>query len=409
MPVVETVNIEDVYPLQDEYGNSLASRDYSIKANQEYVKELARSMKSKGGVPDELVTLVRDGGIYRIKAGNSRVEAMRLLGTKAFPAIIDDEDTVQSVIETVIRTNTKKKYEAVEESRFVQQLAMFGTDEYVAEVSGIEAEKVAKIRRVMGVVDDAGQDMTLTRMILMDEFIDDAEAMKALTNCPERECDAVAERFRAKRRRSAAEDELLQAIRSRGIDVIADAKGMSLVRTVQKPSDIPAELPDGVVAAKHSVPGFYMLMQPARRDEAVDDERERGRADFETMRYRQREGARRRAAWIASKFSDNNGLGSLKSLCALVKDDPNRFGPNEKAFMRLAEIENMPVGPAEIAKRFIAVNSDCILDVHGKPRKAACQSYISLLDAMEQDGYEPDEDEQQIYQAAHDSLEGLRK
>lgn len=409
MQVIETVSIDDVYPLQDEYGNNLASRDYSIKANQEYVKELARSMESKGGVPDELVTLVRDGGIYRIKAGNSRVEAMKLLGTKTFPAIIDDEDTVQSVIETVIRTNTKKKYEAVEESRFVQQLAMFGTDEYVADVSGIEVEKVAKIRRVMGAVDDAGQDMTLTRMILMDEFIGDAEAIAALTNCPERECDAIAERFRAKRRRSAAEDELLQAIQSRGINVVADATGMNLVRTVQKPSDIPTELPDGVVAAKHSVPGFYMLMQPAKPAEVVDDERERGRADFEAMRYRQREGTRRRAAWIASKFSDLNGLGSLKSLCTLVKDDPSRFGPTEKSFMQFAEIKDMPVGPAEIAKRFIAINGDCILDVHGKPRKAACQGYISLLDAMEQDGYEPDEDEQQIYQTAHDSLEGLRK
>lgn len=409
MPVIETVSIDDVFPLQDEYGNNLASRDYSVKANQEYVRELARSMESNGGIPDELVTLVRDGGIYRVKAGNSRVEAMRLLGTKSFPAVVEDEGTLQDVIETVVRTNTKKKYEAVEESRFVQQLVMFGTDEYVADVSGIEAKKVAKIRRVMGAVDDAGQDMTLTRMILMDEFVGDAEAMTALAKCSERECDAVAERFRAKRKRSAAEGELLQAIQSRGISVVADAKGMNLVRTVQKPSDIPAELPDGVVAAKHDVPGFYMLMQPAKPADVVDNERERGRADFEAMRLRQREGTRRRAAWIASKFSNVSGLGSLKSLCALVRDDPCRFWSAERSFMQFAEIEDMPVGPSEIARQFIAVNGNCILDAHGKPRKEACQGYISLLDAMERDGYEPDEDEREIYQTASDSLEGLKK
>lgn len=70
--VIETVSIEDVYPLVDEFGNDLARRDYTLKENQAYVQELARSMRSKG-IPDEMVTLVRDGGIYRIKAGNSRI------------------------------------------------------------------------------------------------------------------------------------------------------------------------------------------------------------------------------------------------------------------------------------------------------------------------------------------------
>jgi len=58
--VIETVSIEDVYPLVDEFGNDLATRDYSTKANQAYVEELARSMRAKG-IPDEMVTLVRDG------------------------------------------------------------------------------------------------------------------------------------------------------------------------------------------------------------------------------------------------------------------------------------------------------------------------------------------------------------
>ena len=103
--VIETVNIEDVYPLVDALGNDLATRDDSTKENQAYVKELARSMRAKG-IPDEMVTLVRDGGIYRVKAGNSRVMAMRELGTKTFPAIVEDESTEQAVIECVVRTNT---------------------------------------------------------------------------------------------------------------------------------------------------------------------------------------------------------------------------------------------------------------------------------------------------------------
>lgn len=408
MPTIETVNIEDVYPLQDEYGNNLARRDYSLKANQEYVKELARSMQTNGGKPDELVTLVRDGGIYRIKAGNSRIEAMKLLGTKSFDAIVEDENTLQSAIAAVIRTNTKKKYEALEESRFVQQYTLFEvSDEVVADVANIPVEQVKKVRKAKEVVDEvASYDMSLFRLAAIGEFADDPEAVEALTNCTEREYQAIAERFRSKRKRNAAEDELLQAIQAHGIDVVADAKGMNLVRTIQKPGDIPDELPEGTVATKHSVPGFYMLMQPAKPAEVVNDEREQGRADFEAMRYRQREGARRRAAWVASKFPTLGALSPLKSLCSLVRDNPSRFSAPAKSFMQLAGIEDMPVGATEIAARFMDLNGDCILDIHGKPRKAACTSYINLLDALEQDGYEPDEDEQQIYQTAHDSLEG---
>lgn len=79
MPTIETVNIDDVYPWEDEYGNEFLSRDYSTKENQRYVQRLADSMRAKG-VPDEPVQLSRDGGIFRIVSGNSRVRAMRQIG-----------------------------------------------------------------------------------------------------------------------------------------------------------------------------------------------------------------------------------------------------------------------------------------------------------------------------------------
>lgn len=404
MPLIETVRIEDVYPLEDEYGNRIASRDYSTKANRKYVEELARSMKSNGGVPDELVTLVRDGGIYRIKAGNSRVEAMRMLGTKSFPAVIDEDDTVQSVLETVIRTNTKKKYEAVEESRFVQQLAMFGSDEYVSDVSGIEAEKVKRIRIAAEAVGDAIQDMSIPRAIAIGEFeeIGCDEAVYALQRCTEKDYPAIAERYRAMAARAEAERELVAAMEGRGIGIVESADGMRLLKTVRKPSEIPSELPDGTVAAKHGAPGFYMLMHPAAGD--VVDECERGRADYEAMMLRQREGAARRAKWIASKFATAEGLGELKCLCACVREDPARFGERETLFMRLAGIDDMPVGPSDIARELVALEG-CILRPDGEPDKRACGTYVGLLDTMERDGYEPDEAEQEIYQTALDAME----
>lgn len=211
------VKLEDVYPLEDEYGNNFASRDYTTPENKAYVKELAESMRAKG-VPDEEIQLVRDGQIYRIKAGNSRVMAMRELGTKECYAVIDDEDTVKSVLETVVRTDTKKRYEPVELSRFIRQLQLFGDDKYVSEVSRIDRGKLSRVRRSAQAVGDAADDMTLDRLEAIEEFIDDPDAVGELTNCKESEWRWKADTLRRKRRarENSAElrlkvDELVEA------------------------------------------------------------------------------------------------------------------------------------------------------------------------------------------------------
>jgi len=79
---IERVRVADVLPLVDEYGNEFAQRDYSLKVNQEYVAELAESMR-RTGEPDEPITVIPEGGIYYVKTGRSRYEAMKLLGVSA--------------------------------------------------------------------------------------------------------------------------------------------------------------------------------------------------------------------------------------------------------------------------------------------------------------------------------------
>lgn len=407
--VIETVSIEDVYPLVDEFGNDLATRDYSTKENQAYVDELARSMSAKG-VPDELVTLVRDGGIYRIKAGNSRVMAMRKLGTKSFPAIVEDESTEQAVIETVVRTNTKKKYEAVEESRFIRQLAMFGTDEYVAEVSGIEAEKVAKVRRAAKVVQDAADDMSLLRLMAIGEFADDPEAVEALTNCSEREYQTIAKRFEERRKKEKKADDLARELEARGIPVVSDPAGMALVANVNKAAMIPADLPDGCVAAPHNSAGFFMILRPAPEEQAAEpeqiEEENAARAMADAMAALYAEGTANRRAWLAEQLAAQS---LLPNLSRLVAASETRHAPLVRAFLDATGTKRLNVGHSEIVLLFEGMNDASgrgILDAAGKPRAKACRDYIDLLDAMEADGYEPDEDEQGIYQKAKDHMEG---
>ncbi len=239
------MKLADVYPLEDEYGNQYASRDYSTKANQEYVQELADSMRMKG-IPDEPISVVADGGIYRIKTGNSRVMAMWQLGTVECPAVVDDDDTVQSVLEAVVRTDTKKKYEAIEKSRFTQQLFMFGKDEYVSEVTGISKDKVRRMRRAAAKVDDAAEDMTLDRLLMIDEFSDDPDAVEQLTNCSEADAENIAARLRRERRAAEKKAALRAALELQGVPVVEDRAElgrMSYYASASEPGDIEGRIP----------------------------------------------------------------------------------------------------------------------------------------------------------------------
>lgn len=401
---IEVVSIEDVYPLLDEYGNNLATRDYSLKENQAYVEELARSMQHTG-IPDEMVTLVRDGGIYRIKAGNSRVEAMRKLGTKFFPAIVEDESTEQAILETVIRTNTKKKYEAVEESRFVRQLTMFGDDEYVSKVSGIEVEKVAKIRRATEVVSDAADDMSLFRLAVIGEFADDPEAVEALTNCSERDYQAIAKRFGARRKKEREAAELAHELEARGIRIVDDAAGMSLVANINKAAMIPEDLPEGCVAVRHTIPGFFMILMD--EDEVVADQIEEdnsAQAETEAIATLYAEGTAKRRTWLAEQLASQN---LLPNLSRLVTENENRHAPLVKAFLDATGTKRLNVGHSEIVLLFESMNgSQRGGDIGGlgRPSGRAYKNYVTLLDAMQADGYEPDEDEQTIYQKAKEAI-----
>ena len=193
-PRIERVKVADIYPLVDEYGNEFVSRDYGLQVNKDYVEQLAESF-GPGGEPDEHVKLVRDGEVFRIKAGNSRVRAMQLLGTDECWAVIDDDDTVQGVVETVVRTNVKKKYEPVEESRFVQQLVMFGDDEYVGGVACIEAERAAKIRRGREIARTRAEQMSLEHLAAICDFDDYDEWAAELAECDEGDWRQVANRL----------------------------------------------------------------------------------------------------------------------------------------------------------------------------------------------------------------------
>lgn len=411
MPAIEHVNINDVYPWEDEYGNEFLSRDYSTKENQRYVERLAESMRAKG-VPDEPVQLSRDGGIYRIVSGNSRVRAMRLLGTKTFDAIVLDdaeaEQAMRRAVETTVRTNTKKKYDPLEESRFVQQLAMFQSDEYVAEAAGIAPEQVRRIRKGRRVVGDDAEEMTLYRLAAIAEFEGDEAAVEQLSRCPEREIDANLGLLRSKRERSEKEGTLAGALEAAGIPVVEEVTGMRVVAIVGKPESIAQiDAPEGAVAAPHSIPGFFAIYAPADPGTAEEDMRaEQEVAERKARAERYQRGARRRVEWVRRAIEGGNPLARLQPLVLLRA---NRFTDSAaRRFVEESGIDGsaIPVGASEVVSVFMDMNaSDYGIHAYdGSKPERLCRRYTVLMEALACEGYEPDVDERELYEEAQEVL-----
>lgn len=389
---IETVNIEDVYPVEDGFGNQYLSRDYSMKANQEYVKKLAESF-GPDGQPDEPPVLVEDGGIYRIKSGNSRIMAMRELGTKEFTAIIDERDTPKSLVEAAIRTDTKKAYEPVERSRYEQQLFLFGPDEYVSEVTGRPVEDVRKMRRAKKKINDAAEDMTIEHMIAIGEFADDLEAVEKLTNCSQKEWERIADSLRRDRREAEREKALYGALEARGIPIVEKAPNHTTSKHINAADCIPAEVPEGTVFVPASIGGY--LKRPAV--EEVDPEKEackQAKAEHNAL-YEVCKAARE--VWIIAHLTEAN-----EHLWELVDSSPYAY--NVSQFVERAELD-MPKGPADTLYAYLCKQGD-LYSYHDHPHPDRCKTFIALTDAMEADGYEPPEDEQRLYCIAKECLEG---
>lgn len=407
MQVIETVSIDDVFPLEDEYGNDLARRDYTLKANKDYVRRLADSFDKETGRPDELVTLVRDGGIYRVKAGNSRVEAMRLLGTKSFPAIIDEDDTVQSCVEAAWRTDTKKTYEETEKAEIFRALTLFGDDEYVAETTGTDVERARRIRRGAKHAEEAMDQMPLEWYEAVGEADEagDQEMVAALTAASAKTWQQAQRSLRWDREHAEKVDALKAALAMAGCLIDEDGgdrAGMEYICTADRAADVEGrEFPDGSVA--YMQPGGWAFVYgPAPQ---ADTEAERVKAERDLAIRQLAEADDARGDWLAANISEVDG-GKLLALLPSGTQVPV-YADDVLAWLDGHEEVDVPWGPAETIAVYMAVTDDAPWpDKADTPDRDACAMFVKVTDALELMGYEPPEAEQRLYQMCTDVLEG---
>ncbi len=387
---IERVNIDDVYPVEDEYGNQHLSRDYTLKANKDYVAQLAASF-GDDGEPNEPPVLVRDGGIYRIKAGNSRIMAMRELGTKSFNAIIDDKDTPQSLVEAAIRTDTKKTYEQIERSRFEQQLYLFAGDEYVSKTTGRSVDEVKKIRRTLQNVEDAAEDMTIERMIALSEFEDDdPDVYKAIAYASEKDWRGIADNARAAKANKERKTSLFEALRVAGIPEVTDVSGLRYRKYLWCASDIPADIQDGTV---YTIEGSSVVLYSPQTSE----EAEKKQTSDLINEYEERFAAITdlRAKWFVGHLSDDlNEIYELADASDVFNYRINRFIDENKL--------DLPRCQAEAIEAFVSYSA---CRPYPDDYRSNPSDYMVFQDALKACGYMPCEDEVMFYQLAKHTLE----
>ena len=294
MLTIRTVNIDDVYAPEDEYGNKFLSSDYSTKENQEYIQKLADDIKSKGA-PEEPVVLVEDGGNYIVKTGNTRVEAMRLNGVKKFEAVIDLDATPEDALrlaEAAYRTNLKKTYSPVEQAKISQQLFVFCADDYkVADVMHDDPDNIKKMRRGYSLAKERGgsevEQMTLDHFRAISDFEDDEDAIDKLMSSSEADVERT---YRALCREREIKQNLYEIeakLSYLGIEVVKEVTGsysyQDYVSDVDEIDDEDFEPgafdPDEWIAIKGGE-GFYLYKKREDRSEdAAKREAERIRKD----------------------------------------------------------------------------------------------------------------------------------
>lgn len=277
------------------------------------------------GEPVNPIVVVEDGGIYRIVDGERRYKAMAKNKLKRCHAVVcEDLDEANSMV-AMVATDDKQQLSEIERSRGVQQMLLLGVDpERIERVGRLGKGGAAKLRRARQAVDDAGDDMTLDRMLAIAEFEEagDEEAVERLTNCVEAAWRGVADDIRDKRARKERVAALKKACEDAGIATREDAPKhpeylyFDSENTPSQIADACAGHPEGTVAwiceMSYNAPEvrFY---RPRAEPAADPEEAARVERSHEVEAMISHCG-KRMAGWYARSANEPDGAPSVRAI-----------------------------------------------------------------------------------------------
>lgn len=394
---LEVVNIEDVYPDEN-----------NPRKTFEGIAELAESFDLNGERPGEPVIppiLVKDGGIYRIIDGERRYKALKHLKAKSFTAnVCTDMDEANKLL-AMLATDDKQPLTELEKSRGVQQMLMLGVDPI--RIEKVSKRDSSKLKKAIGMVQDAAEDMTLDRLMAIQEFDDDPETVEKLTNCSEKDWLGIADSAKRKRKLQEERRALTAALVEMGFTVLEEGQqvpsGYVYRESLGKVDESLKEKyspEDVVISLEYS--GTTAVVYK-RKDASEDEEKAKRQAEVNRTVDLLYESAERRDAWFADRINEPKKMPKLSELAIGAFRDSNRWALElfEDDLQTPIALDPCPALLVEgyfAAREVLALYSGLVVD--GKMAYYAEQlfeKFISTLDAFIADGYEPEEWEEELY------------
>ena len=304
---LEVVSIDDVYPNEN-----------NPRKKFEGIKELAASFdlnKERPGEPFIPPILVRDGGIYHIVDGERRYRAMQSRKLSKFTANVCDDFDEANALVAAMATDDKQPLSDIEKSRGVQQMLLLGVDPKSVDKATRSIGKAIRVNHAMLLVDDAAEDMSLDRLLAIDEFADDKQAVERLTNCTEKEWPKIADELRTQKKRKLEYSVLRKEIKKRGWKIVGHQPEGYKYRTYVERNqlDFVAEnyqkaLANGALFVLHEWDlerkAFAEMFVPIGNDE--DPAEAKHKQELDEIRAQLNQAAENRNEWIVSKIKNND-------------------------------------------------------------------------------------------------------
>lgn len=392
---LEVVNIEDVYPDEN-----------NPRQKFDGIDELAESFelnKERPGEPFTPPILVRDGGIYRIVDGERRYKALKKRRKTSFTANVCDDMDEANTLMAMLATDNKQPLSELEKSRGVQQMLLLGVDPVQVDKT-TKGANAKRIKRTMDKIGDAAEDMTLDRMLAIDEFSDDPDIVEKLTNCTDKAWEGIADNARREREAKKEMAAIKEALINKGYRVVDEQpEDYYYNGAIRRAKDVEAinNDPNEVVFKLSSYDGRSYEKLKYRPYNKKDNEQI---AAIKKMKDDIRESEEHRAVWFGDRLDNPAKIPCLVELSVKAFYNYNSQILDHYTDDLQVDLECDPcklaliVGFEHSHRSLVAYAAEVMgAKIISQWYAEGFYDYCNILDAFIQDGYKPEAWESELF------------
>lgn len=392
---LEVVNIEDVYPDEN-----------NPRQKFDGIDELAESFelnKERPGEPFTPPILVRDGGIYRIVDGERRYKALKKRRKTSFTANVCDDMDEANTLMAMLATDNKQPLSELEKSRGVQQMLLLGVDPVQVDKT-TKGANAKRIKRTMDKIGDAAEDMTLDRMLAIDEFSDDPSIVEQLTTCTEKAWEGIADNARRERKIKNEMAAIKEALINKGYRVVDEQpEDYYYNGAIRRAKDVEAinNDPNEVVFKLSSYDGRSYEKLKYRPYNKKDNEQI---AAIKKMKDDIRESEEHRAVWFGDRLDNPAKIPCLVELSVKAFYNYNSQILDHYTDDLQVDLECDPcklaliVGFEHSHRSLVAYAAEVMgAKIISQWYAEGFYDYCNILDAFIQDGYKPEAWESELF------------